>query len=357
MRAADFRRAIERLFRVRLARRELLRGHRRRRPLPAATRALPASRDGIATDDRTGSVTFRLRSPDPDFLFKLTVFSYAAPIPPGVPDRDAGARAGSGHRPRTASRAGPAASFDMERNPYFHEWSHAAQPAGNPDAIAWRFVESFDAAARDVEGTRGDWLLGLLPPAQLPAHQARAPGAGPHEPVADLRVHPAQHARCRRSTTCACGARSTTRSTARGSPACTAGPASRPRCARPLMPGLPGYRPYCPYRAHLAKARALRRRLRHARAADRRLGHDRRAGIPRELPAYIASVLRSLGYRVRLHLVPSRASRRPSGARSSSRSTATGWPTIPRRPRTCRSSSAATAASRTATSATGGSTG
>jgi hypothetical protein len=34
-------------------------------------------------------VTFHLREPDPDFLSKLTVFAYSAPIPPGVPDRDA----------------------------------------------------------------------------------------------------------------------------------------------------------------------------------------------------------------------------------------------------------------------------
>ena len=24
------------------------------------------------------------------------------------------------------------------RNPLFREWSHAAQPAGNPDTIVWR---------------------------------------------------------------------------------------------------------------------------------------------------------------------------------------------------------------------------
>ncbi len=37
------------------------------------------------------------------------------------------------------------------RNPYFREWSHAAQPVGNPDSIVWRSVASIQAAVNDIE--------------------------------------------------------------------------------------------------------------------------------------------------------------------------------------------------------------
>ena len=137
----------------RLDRRELLRRHRRRRPLPAAPAALqPRGRDRDRRPDRARSPSACAR-PDPDFLFKLTVFTYAAPIPPGVPDHDAGRTPVPGTGPyRVASWTDR--GLRLVRNPRFREWSHAAQPAGNPDVIAWRFVESFDAAARAVEANQ-----------------------------------------------------------------------------------------------------------------------------------------------------------------------------------------------------------
>ena len=37
------------------------------------------------------------------------------------------------------------------RNPFFREWSHAAQPTGNPDVIVWRSVPTAQAAVTAVE--------------------------------------------------------------------------------------------------------------------------------------------------------------------------------------------------------------
>ena len=90
---------------------------------------------GIITDDAAGTVTFRLGQADPDFLDKLALLP-AAPAPPGAAghlmDR-APFLPGTG--PYKISRYQPGASLTLVRNPYFRQWSYAAQPAGYPNVI------------------------------------------------------------------------------------------------------------------------------------------------------------------------------------------------------------------------------
>ena len=45
------------------------------------------------TDDATGTITFHLVAPDPEFLYKLTL-PFAYPVPPSVPDEE---QSDSGH--------------------------------------------------------------------------------------------------------------------------------------------------------------------------------------------------------------------------------------------------------------------
>ena len=46
----------------------------------------------------------------------------------------------------------------LERNPYFHEWSHDAQPDGYPDRIVWRVSKTTRQAVSAVEHGTADWL-------------------------------------------------------------------------------------------------------------------------------------------------------------------------------------------------------
>jgi YVTN family beta-propeller protein len=90
---------------------------------------------GIITDDAAGTVTFHLGQADPDFLDKLALLM-ATPAPPGAAghlmDR-APFLPGTG--PYMISRYRPGASVTLVRNPYFRQWSYAAQPAGYPNVI------------------------------------------------------------------------------------------------------------------------------------------------------------------------------------------------------------------------------
>ncbi len=90
---------------------------------------------GIVTNDAAGTVTFHLRQADPDFLYKLALL-LATPAPPGAAshliDR-APFLPGTG--PYMISRHRPGSSLTLMRNPYFRQWSYAAQPAGYPNMI------------------------------------------------------------------------------------------------------------------------------------------------------------------------------------------------------------------------------
>jgi peptide/nickel transport system substrate-binding protein len=92
------------------------------------------------------------------------------------------------------------------------------------------------------------------------------------------------------------------------------GPTFATATCQPLTPGLAGYRRYCPYgrpspgggppRPDLARAREL---VRQSGTRGQRIdlwGSSDESYVPRRLPAYVAGVLRSLGYRVRVQLAP-----------------------------------------------------
>jgi YVTN family beta-propeller protein len=164
LRASDFRRGIERLFRVGSPGSPLFTGITGAAACVQRPGSCGLSR-GIVTDDAAGTVTFHLTAPDPEFVFKLTEFAFSAPIPPGTPDHETGSRTVPGTGPyQIASVSNTEIRF--VRNPFFREWSHAAQPDGNPDSIVWQTVPTPQAGVTAVEQGRADWFYGQVPAAQ-----------------------------------------------------------------------------------------------------------------------------------------------------------------------------------------------
>jgi YVTN family beta-propeller protein len=103
---------------------------------------------GIVVDDAAGTVTFHLSQADPDFLYKLSL-PLVVPTPPGVsPHRVInGPPFLPGTGPYMISQYRPNASLTLVRNPYFRQWSYAAQPAGYPSVIRYKSV--MDPAKRE----------------------------------------------------------------------------------------------------------------------------------------------------------------------------------------------------------------
>jgi YVTN family beta-propeller protein len=312
LRASDFRRSIERLFRVGSPGTSLYTGI----VGAAACAQHPASCDlsrGIVSNNAARTVTFHLTAPDPEFLFQLTEFAFSAPIPPGTPDHETGSRTVPGTGPyKIVSVTDSQVRFI--RNPYFREWSHAAQPAGNPDAIVWRSVPSPQDAVAAIEHGRADWLAGLIPQAQYRQLQLHDPAQLHSSPefaveFAHINTHraPFNDVRVRQALSYAINRNTIAQ--------LYGGPSFATPTCQPVIPGLPGYRRYCPYTLHprpngtwsapnLARARRL---IRESGTLGERIdvwGQSDNPYIPREVPVYFASVLRSLGYRVHLHNVP-----------------------------------------------------
>jgi YVTN family beta-propeller protein len=120
---------------------------------------------GIVTDDRANTMTVHLVAPDPEFLDKLTC-TCAVAVPATTPMTDLGTR------PLPATGPYEIASYTprevrLVRNPYFHEWSHAAQPDGYPDQIVWRIGASVESAVTAVEQGRADYTLDPPPADRL----------------------------------------------------------------------------------------------------------------------------------------------------------------------------------------------
>ena len=111
---------------------------------------------GIITNNAARTVTFHLGHADPDFFYKLALL-LAAPAPPGAPDHvihHAPFLPGTG--PYKISQYRPGVFFTLARNPYFRQWSYAAQPAGYPSVIHYDQVASQSKQESEVIAGRAD---------------------------------------------------------------------------------------------------------------------------------------------------------------------------------------------------------
>ncbi len=310
VRASDFRRAIERVFRLRSEGSAYFEGIVGATTCADTTTRCDLSR-GIATDDVAHTVTFHLRAPDPSFLFALCS-SLATPVPLGTPFHAIGFRPIPGTGPykiASASRIG----IHYVRNPYFREWSHAAQPDGNPDRIVWRFGLSAAHEVREIEQGHADWMADGVPGALLPEIETRFAGqfhSFTNTETDFLQINttrpPFTDRRVRQALNLAVDRRVIAR--------LYGGPAVASPTCQVLPPGLLGYRAYCPYtRApdsrniwtapDFARARRLVAASGTQRARVTVWGWTDDATMSPDISRHTAAVLRRLGYRATARLI------------------------------------------------------
>jgi YVTN family beta-propeller protein len=114
---------------------------------------------GIVYDDDADTVTFHLLSADPEFPDKLALWGAVA-VPAASPLHDVGRHPLPATGPYEVASETPH-EVVLVRNPYFHEWSPAAQPDGYPDRIVWKIGASVEAATTAVERGTADYTLAL----------------------------------------------------------------------------------------------------------------------------------------------------------------------------------------------------
>jgi YVTN family beta-propeller protein len=201
---------------------------------------------GVVTNDNTFEITFHLRDPDPDFLYKLTEPLFATPT--GDPGRRATTpRPATG--PYIIGEYRSKTKFTLIRNPQFHPWSFAAQPEGYPDEIEWTVepdvtyaVQNVLAGISDVDArasAAADYAALLR---SHPDHFHSDFTAATSFLFLNTRVAPFNNADARKAINFAVD---------RNTIVDLVGGASfaAPTC-QILPPNFPGYRRYCPYTAN-----------------------------------------------------------------------------------------------------------
>jgi peptide/nickel transport system substrate-binding protein len=306
----DFRRAIERLFRVGSGWMSYY------TDIVGAAACNPIRCDlsrGIVVDKEHRTITFHLTRPDPAFYYNMTSIA-TAPVPPGTPWYYLGFTPIPGTGPYMVKSA-DSHEIRYVRNPYFHEWSHAAQPDGNPDVITMRYGLSRTQEVQQVEQDKADWSGDFVPGNLLNGVKTRfsrqwhSLAATETDwlqlnttipPFNDIRVRQALNLAIDRAAIVRMyGGRLT------ATPTCQILPA-----------GLPGYRPYCPYTRRpgadgewrapdLARARALV--TASGTRGDKVTAYGKIGGGPActTVVRYTTRLLRELGYRAQAHIVPS----------------------------------------------------
>jgi peptide/nickel transport system substrate-binding protein len=159
-----------------------------------ADRCLTAPADctlarGLVADPASGTITFHLATPDPDFLAKLAV-PRASVLPRQTPAVDQGSTPIPGTGAYRFQAYHPTTALVMVRNPYFTEWNRAAQPQGYPDIIEQRYGQSAAAAVADVQNGQADAVTDDLPADQLAGLRTRFPARLHVQPTTALEYLP-----------------------------------------------------------------------------------------------------------------------------------------------------------------------
>jgi len=267
---------------------------------------------GIDADAGTNSVTFHLAEPDPNFLYKLAEQSAYA-VPASTPLQAPAQRPLPATGPYMFAHVDLAHRIRLVRNPYFHEWSAAAQPPGFPNEIVWTLQGNPHGGAfqapevRAVERGHGDLVFEGVPNSLVREVETRFAAQAHRYRQIDTdyfplnpRVPPFDDVRVRQALNYALDRRRL---------AALASPPALPTCQL-LPPGLFGYRRYCSYTRNpqpdgrysgpdLGKAKRL---VAASGTAGETVTIWAYAPDPfrRAQGAYVASVLRQLGYRARV---------------------------------------------------------
>ncbi len=259
---------------------------------------------GIVTDRAARTVTFRLTTPDADFLAKLALpFAFAVPAKTG--SREATSRPLPATGPyRIAGYNRAAKTLRLVRNPRYRQWSRDAQPDGFPDSIVVAWPHGFDdvvGRVREVERGSADISLGggpSIPKARLAELAVRYPNRLHVTPelstiyyFLSTRVPPFSDPRAREAVRIAWD---------RDALGDAVGLGWLPAC-RILPRNFPGYRP-CP--ESIGGVSALDRARKLVRASGTqgdRVTVWTPTAAPPELARYVTSLLESLGYRASLN--------------------------------------------------------
>jgi peptide/nickel transport system substrate-binding protein len=93
---------------------------------------------GVVANDSAYTLTINLTAPDPELMDQLSL-PFAFAVPAGTSPKLTGNNVPPGTGPYMWKSYNPNTQAVLVRNPYFHVWSAAAQPAGYPNEIIEKY--------------------------------------------------------------------------------------------------------------------------------------------------------------------------------------------------------------------------
>ncbi len=254
------------------------------------------------------TITFHLTADDPDFVYKLAL-PEAFAVPADTPIKVGHALPATG--PYMFAGAETPRGLRLVRNPHFREWSPAAQPSGYPDQIVLRFGGTADAHVAAVEhGSAdltedGDTASSAAVSTLLTQYSSQVelnPKPDLYYFFLNTQVAPFDDIRARQAVNFAVDRNELI--------ALSGGSSSGQLTCQVLPPNFAGYQRYCPYTVNpndggtwtapdLVKAKQL--------VAASHTGGQLVTVVSTPLfssrALYLASVLRSLGYKTRIKTI------------------------------------------------------
>jgi peptide/nickel transport system substrate-binding protein len=264
--------------------------------------------NGVIADDKAGTVTFHLVAPNPEFLYQIAV-PFGGIVPAGTPAHDMGDTPVPSTGAYMITGYDPQKSITLARNPYFKQWSAAAQPTGYVDNIEMDFGITDENGITAVENGQYDWEFDPPPSDRLAEVTTKFAPQVHIDPLLAIyyapmntNLAPFNNLDARLAVNYAINRKDTVNIYGGKNVAV-------PNC-QVLPPGFPGYQPYCPYtlnpgtkwtKPDMAKAKALM-------AASGEIGQKVTVitddlGPDPALGTYLTSVLNQLGFVATTHVL------------------------------------------------------
>ncbi|MGH3039602.1 MAG: ABC transporter substrate-binding protein [Gaiellaceae bacterium] len=308
VRASDFRYSLERLLTLNEVARVIYGAVVGAADCAARPPARCDLSRGIEVDDAAGRITIRLTDPDPEFLSSLTL-PHAFVVPDETPVRVEPSIPMTG--PYRVAGFDPDRELRLVRNPVFRVRSPDARPDGYPDEIHFRMSADVGAQIAAVEREQADATVVYPVPAELVRGLLTRYPARLHSdtaPITDFmflntRIPPFDDARVRRALNFATDRERVVE--------LVGGPLVARSTCQILPPTSSGYEPYCPYTLgpnaagtwtapDLDTARSLVAQSGTRGMLVEVVGRGDRP----EFGRYFVSLLRLLGYRSSLRVLP-----------------------------------------------------
>jgi len=205
---------------------------------------------GAVADDSAYTLTINLTAADPEFLDKLALpFAYA--VPAGTSKKLTGNNVPPGTGPYMWQSYNPNKELVLVRNPHFHVWSAAAQPAGYPDKIVEKFGQTISDEVTAVQNGQADEVFDgdVIPSDRLnelnsPKYAKQVhvnPLTSTYYFALNTRRPPFNNLQARQAINYAADRAAYVK--------IGGGPSLAVPTCQILPPNFPGYKPYCPYTA------------------------------------------------------------------------------------------------------------